>query len=148
MRNKYRYISYPVSHGWKININRGRLEDHLLSFKKSRGSLSKSVLQSSDSLGPRLLLRRSLLTFIPVSALYLMMLLLPVILALMVVASSAHKFTATGRKLIHNRASSLSNRQTPVNITHNAQDGVNIRCVVSLLLSSCALSRNQVLCTI
>ena len=97
------------------------------------------------SLGPSLFFfpsssDRSLLTFIPVSALYFMKLLLPVILALIVVASSAHKFTARKviRQELHNRASSVSsfsNRQTTTNITNH---GVNIRCVVSALLSSCA----------
>ena len=66
--------------------------------------------------------------------------LLPVILALMVVASSAHKLTARKiiRQELHNRASSFSKRQTTVNITQNPQYGVNIRCVVSALLLSCA----------
>ena len=70
-----------------------------------------------------------------------MRLFLPVILALMVVASSAHKLTA--RKVIrhelHNRASSLSNRETTVNVTH---DGMNIRCVVSALLSVVCAKQN------
>ena len=88
---------------------------------------------------------RSLLTFIPVSALYLMKLLLPAILALMAVVSSAHTFTA--RKVKRQKLSSFptSKRQTTVNVTNNTQNGINIRCVVSALLLSCALSRTQVL---